>query len=149
MPELTGRLLGSVLLPPKNPAEWNAGLNNRRDIIYGCSICRRLVDPSNGKEYLHEVVDGTQRAVDYYVQIYNRHTPSFRLSELPDNVSICFSTGHMYFRPLNIDDVNLQRYKTVETDAVTVVSEDVPYLALIYYNHKLYNLSASVIRWPR
>ena len=143
---MTGRLLGSVVLPPKNPAEWEIGLNNRRDVIYGCALCRRLLDPSlNGREYFYEVVDGTQRAVDYYIQIYHRHGPSFQLSELPDDVSICFSVGHMYFRPLDVSNVNLRRYKVVEADTITVVDEDVPYLALVYHDHTLYNLSASII----
>ena len=94
---------------------------------------------------LNEFIDGQLVPVEYEFFAHPVHGPSIHASNVYDNVSICFSSGHMYMRPVDIEQINLERYAKVQSQVITVINEDLPYLALIYHGGVFYNLSASLI----
>ena len=134
-------------MPPEDPAEWNIHDN----LIYGCTLCHRLINPQGSKhERLRELRSTGKEwdlvPVEYSLNYVNYHGPSVEIAKhAKGTVSFCVSMGHIYMVPVDIKRVNLARYKKVKTEKLTIINEDLPYLSLIYHEGYLYNLSAAII----
>lgn len=141
---MTGRILGPSTLPPEDPAGWSIVDKT----IYGCTLCRRLNNAMEAsRESLSYIRNGELASVDFSFDMMRYHGPSVELSNLPSDIplSICVSMGHIYTRPVNTRNINLARYKLVDSNRITIINEDLPYLALVLYNGRFYNHSAAII----
>ena len=138
---MTGRLFGSVIFPPDDPS----AVYDVPGFVYGCPLCFFIGYRGKIDETFSELIDGTLAPIDYTVYVQPKHGPTITTEQLSGDVSICVSSGHIYTREIEMDEINLERYKRVNSTTITIINEDLPYLELIYHDGVFYNLTASII----
>ena len=140
---LSGRLFGDVELPPRDPSEWQHNTN----CVYGCCLCYQL---KHGPTKLYYASDAQELIpVNFPYSIQDEHGHTLNLEQLPDNVSVCMSVGHVYARSL-YGVIDSREYQPLSDDVkvITILNLDLPYGALVKVKGKLYNRGATIVEAP-
>lgn len=141
-PEMTGRLLGEVVLPPEDPANWSLAPST----IYGCPLCR-IVNEHDASGCCHELRDHRLQPLNFSPELLPKHglTISTREISRRRTFSICASMGHVYLRAVDPASFNPASYRPIEDTTLTLTTEDLSFGHLFIHQGKFYNRDATVV----
>lgn len=142
--EMTGRLLGQVVLPPENSKEWKLAPST----IYGCPLCYIINNPGTyAGTCCSQVSDHQFKPIDFSPEILPKHKLTITSRDISSKhtYSICASMGHVYLRKVDSATFDPSIYTPVNDKVLTLTTEELSFGKLFIHHGKFYNHSADIL----